>query len=182
MVTGVDTATEAVATVNVAVVCPAATIAFCGTVATWVLLLVSETPRPPCAGSEQHGNSCRERTPSVWRLTDAGSYEHLSRSVFPGLRAGATGEETTGKRRRSGPMPSKKANVKNEKQYEALKDKGMSKERAAKIANSPGASSRGGKKSGSSSSSSSSSSKQGGTTAQKKAAGRKGVKAAARKS
>jgi hypothetical protein len=77
-------------------------------------------------------------------------------------------------------MPSKKANVKNEKQYEALKDKGMSKERAAKIANSPGASSRGGKKSGSSSSRSSS--KQGGTTAQKKAAGRKGGKATARKS
>ena len=46
-------------------------------------------------------------------------------------------------------MPNKRANVKNEKQYEALKDKGMSKERAAKIANSPGASSRGGKKSGS---------------------------------
>jgi hypothetical protein len=39
-------------------------------------------------------------------------------------------------------MPSKSANVKNEKQYEALKDKGMSKERAAKIANSPGACSR----------------------------------------
>jgi hypothetical protein len=49
-------------------------------------------------------------------------------------------------------MPNKRANVKDEKQYEALKDKGMSKERAAKIANSPGASSRGGKKSGSSSS------------------------------
>jgi hypothetical protein len=78
-------------------------------------------------------------------------------------------------------MPSKRANVKNEKQYEALKDKGMSKERAAKIANSPGASSRGGKKSGSGSSSRSSSS-QGGTTAQKKAAGRKGGKATARKS
>jgi hypothetical protein len=77
-------------------------------------------------------------------------------------------------------MPSKKANVKNEKQYEALKDKGMSKERAAKIANSPGASSRGGKSSGSSSSRSNS--KQGGTTAQKKAAGRKGGKASARKS
>ena len=44
-------------------------------------------------------------------------------------------------------MPGKSANVKNEKQYEALKDKGMSKERAAKIANSPGASNRGGKKS-----------------------------------
>ena len=77
-------------------------------------------------------------------------------------------------------MATKKANIKNEKQYEALKDKGMSKERAAKIANSPGASSRGGKKSHSSSSRSSSS--QGGTTAQKKAAGRKGGKATARKS
>ena len=77
-------------------------------------------------------------------------------------------------------MPSKSANVKNEKQYEALKDTGMSKERAAKIANSPGASSRGGKKSGSSSSRSSSS--QGGTTAQKKAAGRKGGRATAKKS
>jgi hypothetical protein len=78
-------------------------------------------------------------------------------------------------------MPGKKrASVKNEKQYEALKDKGMSKERAAKIANSPGASSRGGKKSHSSSSRSTS--KQGGTTAQKKAAGRKGGRATARKS
>jgi hypothetical protein len=77
-------------------------------------------------------------------------------------------------------MPGKKANVKNEKQYEALKKKGMSKERAAKIANSPGASSRGGKKSHSGSSRSSSS--QGGTTAQKKAAGRKGGRATARKS
>ena len=37
------------------------------------------------------------------------------------------------------------AQVKNEKQYEALKDKGMSKERAAKIANSPSASRNGGK-------------------------------------
>ena len=76
-------------------------------------------------------------------------------------------------------MPGKRPSVKNEKQYEALKEKGMSKERAAKIANSPGASSRGGKKSGSSSSRSSSS--QGGTTAQKKAAGRKGGRATARK-
>ena len=74
-------------------------------------------------------------------------------------------------------MPSKSANVKNEKQYEALKDKGMSKERAAKIANSPGASERGGKKSGSGGDSS-----QGGTTAQKKKAGRKGGKASANKS
>jgi len=76
-------------------------------------------------------------------------------------------------------MPNKRPSVKNEKQYEKLKEKGMSKERAARISNSPGASSRGGKKSHSSSSRSSS--KQGGTTAQKKAAGRKGGKAAARK-
>jgi hypothetical protein len=75
-------------------------------------------------------------------------------------------------------MPSKSANVKNEKQYEALKDKGMSKERAARIANSPDASKHGGEKSHSGSGSAS----QGGTTAQKKAAGRKGGKATARKS
>ena len=73
-------------------------------------------------------------------------------------------------------MPGKRANVKNEKQYEALKDKGMSKERAARIANSPDASKHGGKRSGSGGDSS-----QGGTTAQKKAAGRKGGKATARK-
>jgi hypothetical protein len=70
-----------------------------------------------------------------------------------------------------------RANVKNEKQYEALKDKGMSKERAAKIANSPNASKNGGKKSGSGGNA-----KQGGTSAQKKEAGRKGGKAAAKKS
>jgi hypothetical protein len=72
-------------------------------------------------------------------------------------------------------MPDKRASVKNEKQYEALKKKGMSKERAARIANSPGSSSRGGK------STSRSSSSQGGTTAQKKAAGRKGGRASSRK-
>jgi hypothetical protein len=77
-------------------------------------------------------------------------------------------------------MPGKRPSVKNEKQYEKLKEKGMSKERAAKIANSPGASSRGGKASHSSSSKSNAS--QGGTTAQKKAAGRKGGRATARKS
>jgi hypothetical protein len=69
-------------------------------------------------------------------------------------------------------MPSKSSNVKNEKQYEALKDKGMSKQRAAKIANSEGSSSRGGKSSGKGGDSS-----QGGTSAQKKKAGSKGGKA-----
>ena len=76
-------------------------------------------------------------------------------------------------------MPNKRPSVKNEKQYEKLKEKGMSKQRAARIANSPGASSRGGKQSGSGSSRSSSS--QGGTTAQKNAAGRKDGRATARK-
>ena len=77
-------------------------------------------------------------------------------------------------------MPGKRPSVKNEKQYEKLKEKGMSKERAARIANSPGASSRGGE--ASHSSSSRSNARQGGTTAQKKAAGRKGGRATARKS
>jgi hypothetical protein len=73
-------------------------------------------------------------------------------------------------------VPGKSAHVKNEKQYEALKEKGMSKERAAKIANSPNASSNGGKASGSGGD------RQGGTTAQHKAAGRKGGRASAKKS
>ena len=76
-------------------------------------------------------------------------------------------------------MPGKRPSVKNEKQYEALKDKGMSKERAARIANSPGASKRGGEHSHSGSSRSDPS--QGGTHAQKVAAGRKGGEATARK-
>lgn len=68
-------------------------------------------------------------------------------------------------------------NIKNEDQYEALKDKGMSKERAAKIANSEGSSKRGGEQSHSGSGNSS----QGGTHAQKVEAGRKGGKASANK-
>jgi len=77
-------------------------------------------------------------------------------------------------------MPGSRATVKNEKQYEALKDKGMSKSRAARIANSPGASERGGKASGSGKRNTDAS--QGGTTAQKREAGRKGGRAAAKKS
>jgi len=73
-------------------------------------------------------------------------------------------------------MLDKRPSVKNEKQYEALKEKWMSKERAARIANSPDASRHGGEKSGSGGNS-----RQGGTTAQKKAAGRKGGRATARK-
>jgi hypothetical protein len=73
-------------------------------------------------------------------------------------------------------MPSKSANVKNSEQYEALRDKGMSKQRAARIANSPDASKHGGQASGKGGNP-----KQGGTTAQHKAAGRKGGKAAAKK-
>lgn len=43
------------------------------------------------------------------------------------------------------------SSVKNDKQYEGLRKKGMSKERAAKIANAPNASKKGGEKSGKSS-------------------------------
>jgi len=74
-------------------------------------------------------------------------------------------------------MPTSTANVKNEKQYERLKKKGMSKQRAARIANSPDASKHGGQRSGQGSDP-----HQGGTTAQKREAGRKGGKATARKS
>ena len=64
------------------------------------------------------------------------------------------------------------SSVKDDKQYEGLRKKGMSKERAAKIANTPDASKKGGKASGGGSKSSGSS--QGGSKAQKAAAGRKG--------
>jgi hypothetical protein len=73
-------------------------------------------------------------------------------------------------------MPKRSAHVKNERQYEALRDKGMSKARAARIAYSPSASKHGGEKSASGGSS-----HQGGTTARKKAAGRKGGKASHKK-
>jgi hypothetical protein len=62
--------------------------------------------------------------------------------------------------------------VKDDKQYEGLRRKDMSKERAARIANSPGASRRGGRASGSGKRRSAT--RQGGTKAQKAAAGRKG--------
>jgi hypothetical protein len=68
--------------------------------------------------------------------------------------------------------------VKDDKQYEGLRKKGMSKERAAKIANTPNASSKGGKSSGSSQSNKSSGSGSGGNRKQKQEAGRKGGKAA----
>jgi hypothetical protein len=68
--------------------------------------------------------------------------------------------------------------VKDDKQYEGLRKKGVSKGRAAAIANTPGASKKGGQNSGrgSSASSKSSGSGSGGNRAQKAAAGRKGGK------
>jgi hypothetical protein len=71
--------------------------------------------------------------------------------------------------------------VKDDKQYEGLRKKGMSKSRAAAIANTPDASEKGGKQSGSGRGSSQSrksgGSGSGGNRAQKQAAGRKGGKA-----
>jgi hypothetical protein len=71
------------------------------------------------------------------------------------------------------------SSVKDDKQYEGLRKKGMSKSRAAAIANTPDASKKGGKNSssgGSSQSRKSSGSGSGGNRAQKAAAGRKGGK------
>lgn len=65
------------------------------------------------------------------------------------------------------------SSVKNDKQYEGLRDKGMSKERAAKIANTPNASSKGGKNSGGGNSGGGGG---GGTKKQKSEAGKKGGK------
>jgi hypothetical protein len=73
---------------------------------------------------------------------------------------------------RSRAVPDKRANVKNDEQYEALKDKAISEERAAKIANAPDTSKHGGRKSRSGGDNA-----QDGTAAQKKKAGRKGGKA-----
>ena len=70
------------------------------------------------------------------------------------------------------------SSIKNDKQYEGLRKKGMSKSRAAAISNDPNSSSKGGKASGSGKKRSATS--QGGTKAQKAAAGRKGGKAAAK--
>ena len=56
------------------------------------------------------------------------------------------------------------SSVKNDKQYEGLRKKGMSKERAAKIANASGSSKKGGENSG------------GGGKSQKQKAGSKGGK------
>jgi hypothetical protein len=69
--------------------------------------------------------------------------------------------------------------VKDDKQYEGLRKKGMSKQRAARIANDPNSSSKGGRASGSGKRNNDSS--QGGTKAQQAAAGRKGGKATAKK-
>jgi len=64
------------------------------------------------------------------------------------------------------------SSVKDDKQYEGLRKKGMSKERAARIANDPKSSEKGGKASGSGKRNTDFS--QGGTSAQKAAAGREG--------
>jgi hypothetical protein len=65
------------------------------------------------------------------------------------------------------------SSVKNDEQYEGLRNRGMSKSRAAAISYSSGSSSRGGKSSGSSRSSRTRRGS-GGNQAQKKAVGRKG--------
>jgi hypothetical protein len=75
--------------------------------------------------------------------------------------------------------------IRNDRQYEGLREKGMSKERAAKIANTPDASRKGGEHShsgGSPQSSRSSGPGSGGNRRQKQEAGRKGGRATASRS
>jgi hypothetical protein len=90
--------------------------------------------------------------------------------------AGIEGPLTNDRTRRNDVAKDHGSSVKNDKQYEGLRKKGMSKSRAAAISNSEGSSSRGGKSSGSSQSKQSSGSGSGGNKAQKAAAGRKGGK------
>ncbi|HEY6760533.1 MAG TPA: hypothetical protein VI318_13625 [Baekduia sp.] len=74
--------------------------------------------------------------------------------------------------------------IKDDEQYEGLRKKGMSKERAAKIANTPDASAKGGRNSHggvSSESAKSSGPGSGGNRRQKREAGRKGGQATAKK-
>ena len=68
------------------------------------------------------------------------------------------------------------SSVKDDKQYEGLRKKGMSKQRAASIANSPNASKKGGKKSGKGGGGG------GGSKSQKRAAGREGGRKSSSKS
>ena len=67
------------------------------------------------------------------------------------------------------------SSIKDDKQYEGLRKRGMSKQRAASIANSPNASKKGGKKSGSGGGG-------GSSRSQKRAAGREGGKKSGSKS
>src|SRR4051812_830591 len=105
----------------------------------------------------------------------------LLRSAYP-AEYGSHGpgrHVSTSEVRKRGGRPMAKdhgSSVKNDKQYEGLRKKGMSKSRAAAISNSEGSSSRGGKSSGSSRSKQSSGSGSSGNKAQKGAAGRKGGK------
>jgi hypothetical protein len=94
-----------------------------------------------------------------WRI---GTARDGYRLVNPSIRSEATMAKDHG------------SSVKDDKQYEGLRKKGMSKQRAARIANDPDSSSKGGKASGSGKKRNTKS--QGGTKAQKAAAGRKGGK------
>src|SRR3954447_8772593 len=100
--------------------------------------------------------------------------------------AASPGTSLRGAKRRTEMAKDHGSSVKNDKQYEGLRKKGMNKQRAAAISNANAgsdnaASKKGGKKSssgsGSSQSSKSSGSGSGGNRAQKQAAGRKGGKA-----
>jgi hypothetical protein len=68
------------------------------------------------------------------------------RIVSHSFREGCAGNQETTSEEVTTLAKDHGSSVKDDKQYEGLRKKGMSKERAAKIANTPGASKKGGKK------------------------------------
>jgi hypothetical protein len=112
------------------------------------------------------------------QIDEAGQADRQMTAAFRAFADDHEGARNPSSTTPGGPTMAKDhgSSVKDDKQYEGLRKKGMSKERAAKIANTPGASKRGGKSSGSGTRRKATS--QGGTRAQKAAAGRKGAKKA----
>jgi hypothetical protein len=126
-------------------------------------------------GRELFALVCANDSEGIVAKLAAAPYARTVRAAIRGLHP-HDGGGTVNHRQSEDAMA--RGHVENKKQYKALERKGMSKSRAAAIANSSGASSRGGQHSGTRKAQSRSTrARQGGTSAQKKRAGRKGGRA-----
>lgn len=93
----------------------------------------------PCeCGHVSDGVRCVRKTTKAQRIGMGNWFADVPPGITKRIRLSEEGVS----------MPATSAHVKNERRHEALKHKGMSKERAARIANSPMTSSLGGKTSG----------------------------------